>query len=59
MDFIQIARKVKLVCESGAETYISKLEDMMHQKDKELSQFKNTLDQITTSRGWKIISGYY
>jgi glycosyltransferase involved in cell wall biosynthesis len=66
MDFIQIARKVRLVCESGAETYISKLEDVIHQKDKEislkdkeLSQFKNTLDRITNSRGWKIISGYY
>ena len=66
MDFIQIARKVRLVCESGAETYISNLEDMIHQKDKEiflkdkeLSQFKSTLDRITNSRGWKIIAGYY
>jgi glycosyltransferase involved in cell wall biosynthesis len=66
MDFIQIARKVRLVCESGAEKYISNLEDMIHQKekeislkDKELSHFKGALEQVTNSRGWKIVSGYY
>jgi len=73
MDFIQIARKVRLVCESGAEAYIASLEDILKQrdkdislkdqdisrKDKDISQLKNTIDQITHSRGWKIISGYY
>ena len=73
MDFIQIARKVRLVCDSGAEAYIASLEDILKQRDKDISlkdedisrrdkdisQLKNTIDQITHSRGWKIISGYY
>jgi glycosyltransferase involved in cell wall biosynthesis len=66
MDFIQIARKVKLVCESGAEAYITSLEDMIRQRDTEISRkdtkisrLMNTLTQITQSRGWRIIASYY
>ncbi len=66
MDFIQLARKMRLVYENGADAYISTLEKIIKEKEIEISNIKNslnrsinTLDQITGSRGWKILSSYY
>lgn len=73
MDFIQLARKMRLVYENGADAYISTLEKIIKEKEIEISNIKNsltqsinsltqsinTLEQITNSRGWKILSSYY
>ncbi len=66
MDFIQLARKMRLVYENGADAYISTLEKIIKEKEIEISSIKNsltrsinTIEQITGSRGWKILSSYY
>ncbi len=59
MEFIQVARKVRLLYENGAEAYIANLENTISQKEKELLQLELVLDQITHSRGWKMMTGYY
>ena len=42
MEFIQVARKVRLLNENGAEEYIANLEDMISQKEKELCSLSMT-----------------